>query len=553
MAAPSPTRSSAFTTSDIDLATEGGRGFLQERVGLFGKVGFLISLGFYVLGALALALTSPAAIVWSYSVHGANLLHLTTTAGLGVMWLVCTKGPRFAVPVLRAFDTAATFAVCASPAVAQVVWGRELPGQHFIMLLVVSNVAVARAVFVPSRPGRTCRLTLASVTPTVIAAFAVDASVRVAGGYAPFPIVAVLWSLCAVAIATVTSQVIYGLRQQVREASQLGQYTLEEKLGEGGMGAVYRARHALLRRPTAVKLLPLEKAGEANVRRFEREVQLTAELSHPNTVSIFDYGRTPDGVFYYAMEYLEGLDLETLVRADGAQPAARALHVLTQVAGALAEAHERGLIHRDVKPANIILCERGGMSDVAKVVDFGLVKQIEGTPLDPGLTRVDAIAGTPLYISPEALTAPEKVDGRSDLYGLGAVGYFLLTGQTVFGGRSVVEIASHHLHTAPVPPSERLGSPVPPKLEAAILSCLAKDQELRPRSARELLRLLVGCEDAGGWGEDLGRLWWETRGRAIRAEREARKAKPGEASSLPSLSVVLDEGRYHSRSQPPPR
>jgi len=270
-------------------------------------------------------------------------------------------------------------------------------------------------------------------------------------------------------------------------------------------------------------------------------------------VSIFDYGRTPDGVFYYAMEYLEGLDLETLVRADGAQPAARTLHVLTQVAGALAEAHERGLIHRDVKPANIILCERGGMPDVAKVVDFGLVKQIEGAAADPGLTRVDAIAGTPLYIAPEALTAPEKVDGRSDLYGLGAVGYFLLTGQTVFSGRSVVEIASHHLHTVPVPPSERLGSRVPPKLEAAILSCLAKHQEQRPRNARELLRQLGACEDAGLWREDEGRLWWETRGRAIRAERDAQKAEPGAASSLPTLSVVLDEDRYHSRTGPPPR
>ena len=540
MAEPSKTRSLMFST-DVDLATEGGRAFLQERVGLFGKVGFLISLGFYLLGALALALTGPAAIVWRYSTHGANLVHLATTAGLGLMWLACRSGPAFRVSTLRAFDVAATLAVCASPAIAQLVWGRELPGQHFVMLLVVTNVAVARAVFVPSRPGRTFRLTLASVAPTVIASFAVDASVRVAGGYAPFPVVAVLWSLCGVAIATVTSQVIYGLRQQVREACQLGQYTLEEKLGEGGMGAVYRARHALLRRPTAVKLLPLEKAGEANVRRFEREVQLTAELSHPNTVSIFDYGRTPDGVFYYAMEYLEGLDLETLVRADGAQPAARTLHVLKQVTGALAEAHGRGLIHRDVKPANIILCERGGVADVAKVVDFGLVKHIEGTSADPGLTHADAIAGTPLYISPEALTAPETIDGRADLYGLGAVAYFLLTGQPVFQGRTVVEIASHHLHTAPTPPSERLGSPLPPQLEATVLACLEKDKERRPRSAHALLRALSECGDLGGWSEDEARLWWETRGRAIRAERLARKKSPADVSSLPLLSIALDD------------
>jgi eukaryotic-like serine/threonine-protein kinase len=542
MADQGPTRSAAFSTADVDLATEGGRAFLQERLGLFGKVGFLISLAFYLLGALALALTGPVAIAWRYSIHGANLLHLATTAGLGLMWFVCGRAQAFPVPTLRVFDVAATFIVTASPAVTQLVWGHDLPGHHFIMLLIVTNVSVARAVFVPSRPGRTCRLTLVSVVPTVLAASAVEASVRVAGGYAPFPIVAVLWSLCAVAIATVTSQVIYGLRQQVREASQLGQYTLEEKLGEGGMGAVYRARHALLRRPTAIKLLPLGKAGEANVKRFEREVQLTAELSHPNTVSIFDYGRTPDGVFYYAMEYLEGLDLETLVRADGAQLPARALHVLKQVAGALAEAHDRGLIHRDVKPANIILCERGGVADVAKVVDFGLVKSIEGTPSDPGLTRVDAIAGTPLYISPEALTAPETVDGRSDLYGLGAVGYFLVTGQTVFEGRTVVEIASHHLHTKPTPPSERLGSPLPPRLEAVILACLEKDKERRPRNAHGLLQTLAACDDVGVWREDEARGWWETRGREIRAERSARLSGAGKVSSLPALSVVL-EGR----------
>jgi eukaryotic-like serine/threonine-protein kinase len=540
MADPSSIRSTGVTTSDVDLATEGGRAFLQERLALFSQVGFLISLGFYLLGALALASTGPLAIAWRYSVHGANLLHLTTTAGLGVMWLACRRGPAFRVSILRALDVAATLVVCASPALTQLVWGRELPGQHFVMLLIVTNVSVARAVFVPSRPARTCRLTLASVAPTILAAFAVDASVRVSGGYAPFPIVAVLWSLCAVAIATVTSQVIYGLRRQVRAASQLGQYTLEEKLGEGGMGAVYRARHALLRRPTAIKLLPLEKAGEANVKRFEREVQLTAELSHPNTVSIFDYGRTPDGVFYYAMEYLEGLDLETLVRADGAQPAARALHVLKQVAGALAEAHDHELIHRDIKPANIILCERGGLYDVAKVVDFGLVKHVEGTLGDPELSRADTIAGTPLYISPEALTAPETVDGRSDLYGLGAVGYFLLTGQTVFEGRSVVEIASHHLHTRPTPPSERLGSPLPPKLEAVVLLCLEKDKERRPESAHALLQELAGCDDVGVWLEDEARLWWDTRGRSIRAERHAQK---GEEISLPTLSVALDDRR----------
>jgi serine/threonine protein kinase len=251
--------------------------------------------------------------------------------------------------------------------------------------------------------------------------FATEATLRLA-------VWKVMWLVVAVAVATACSRVIYGLRREVRLARRLGQYTLEEKLGEGGMGVVYRARHALLRRPTAVKLLKGERLGEASLRRFEREVLLTASLSHPNTVSVYDFGRTPDGVFYYAMEYLEGLSLEQLVAEEGAQPPGRVVHVLRQVLGALAEAHGVGLVHRDVKPDNVILCERGGLSDVAKVVDFGLVKDLDAAD---ALSHEGMLVGTPLYLAPEAIRSPDT-DPRADLYSLGAVAYFLLTGKHVF-------------------------------------------------------------------------------------------------------------------------
>ena len=297
------------------------------------------------------------------------------------------------------------------------------------------------------------------------------------------------------------------LRRAVIEAQRLGQYTLAEPLGEGGMGVVYRAHHGMLRRPTAIKLLRSERVSAADLARFEREVQLTAKLSHPNTVTVFDYGRTPEDVFYYAMELLEGADLEKLVIISGPQPPARVRHLLTSVADALSEAHDIGLIHRDIKPSNIILCRQGGYLDVPKVVDFGLVRKLD-EDIDPSLTGRGQIMGTPLYMCPEMIRSPDSADARSDLYALGAVGYYLLTGQHVFTGTSVQEICAAHVGAVPVPPSERLGAVVPAELESVLLSCLEKDPAARPQSAAELRERLMACRDVGGWSQDDARAWW---------------------------------------------
>ncbi len=300
--------------------------------------------------------------------------------------------------------------------------------------------------------------------------------------------------------------VIFGLRKEVK---QLGQYTLEAPIGSGGMGVVYRAHHAMLRRPTAVKLLAPEKTGEDNLNRFEREVQFTSQLSHPNTVAIYDYGRTPDGMFYYAMEYLDGINLSRLVAKDGPQPEARVIHLLMQACGSLAEAHSVGLVHRDIKPSNLMLCERGGLQDVVKVLDFGLVRQIDHPDEKSLADATGSLTGTPLYLSPEAIREPREVDAQSDLYQLGAVAYFLLTGGHVFSGNSPVEVLSHHLHSAPEPPSARLGRVVPADLEDLILSCLEKGKSRRPAGAAALREALARCQDAGKWSQEDARAWWE--------------------------------------------
>jgi eukaryotic-like serine/threonine-protein kinase len=296
--------------------------------------------------------------------------------------------------------------------------------------------------------------------------------------------------------------------QKAAIASQkLGQYTLETKLGSGGMGIVYKGHHAVLRRPTAIKLLDVDKVNDSSLERFEREVQITSQLNHPNTVSIYDYGRTPEGVFYYAMEFLDGIDLQSLVEKYGPQPEHRVIHVLQQICGSLYEAHLQGLVHRDIKPANIMLNRRGGEPDFVKVLDFGLVKAVDDQK-QAGLTAANALTGTPLYMSPEAIQTPNAIDPRSDLYAVGAVGYFLLTGKPVFDAANLIELCQLHIAQEPTPPSERLGRPISADLETVLLNCLNKSRAKRPQTARELALQLLRCNAAGRWSLEEADIWW---------------------------------------------
>jgi serine/threonine-protein kinase len=316
------------------------------------------------------------------------------------------------------------------------------------------------------------------------------------------------WIGVAAAIAVFSSLRIETLRRQASAARKLGQYVLKEKLGAGGMGEVYRAEHVLLRRPCALKLIRPERAGDPkNLRRFEREVQITATLTHPNTVQIYDYGHAVDGTFYYVMEYLPGTTLEELVKREGPLPPARAIHLLRQICGALQEAHARGLIHRDVKPGNVMVCERGGIPDVAKLLDFGLVLA-QGVGQDGDrLTQEGAIAGTPAYVSPEQASGREDLDARSDIYSVGCLAYFLLTGQPPFAGRPAVRMLAAHMYEPPAPPTTHRPD-VPVDLEGVVLRCLAKDPTERYPTAQNLESALAGCLLVGRWTEEEAACWW---------------------------------------------
>jgi serine/threonine-protein kinase len=340
-----------------------------------------------------------------------------------------------------------------------------------------------------------------------------------AGGETPtiIRLVILCWPSYACAfVVVVPAKVIQRMSRRLKEAQELGSYHLIEKLGHGGMGEVWRAEHRLLARNAAIKLVRPEVLGARNehevqvtLRRFEREAQATAALNSPHTIQVYDFGITQEGTFYYVMELLAGRDLESLVREFGPLPAARTIYLLRQVCHSLADAHARGLVHRDIKPANIYVCRMGLDYDFAKVLDFGLVK-IRNRPNADSLTTIDqSTTGTPAYMAPECILGDVDVDRRADVYALGCVAYFALTGSLVFEADNSMQMLMHHLHTEPTRPSERSELPIPRELDDLVMACLRKDPAKRPQNAGELLGMAYDCHCTESWGQESARAWWQ--------------------------------------------
>jgi predicted Ser/Thr protein kinase len=497
----------------LEPSEVGGHTLLQRRLALYGKVLVVQSILYWLVYA----------IIWGPTVgFSRSLGHIASwdvvllTGIYSFYWIAARGRPRSA-PVLLATDIAGSLAIGIANVFLMLGDLGTISGV-FENLIGFICILLLRALIVPSTVKRTVLCGLLMCVPTILGvAFGPHRFDDQTLSWITMLGFSINWSVIALIFSGVASAVLYGLRRDVRDARRLGQYTLVEKLGEGGMGVVYRASHAMLRRPTAIKLLA--DGGDASLARFEQEVQLLAGLNHPNIVTVHDYGRTAQGSFYYAMELLDGMDLEKLVAADGPQLPERVIHLVRQAARGLHEAHVVGLVHRDIKPANVFVCRHWGEPDAVKVLDFGLAKNRADPPA--AVTGHDVVLGTPLYISPEALKGAALVDARSDIYSLGAVAYHLLTAEPVFAGASAFEVCAKHLHSAPIAPSERLGTPLPADLEAIVLRCLAKSPADRYPTAAELERALASCAAAADWSAERAREWWQRRGGTATPPRDA--------------------------------
>jgi eukaryotic-like serine/threonine-protein kinase len=519
----------------------------------------------------ASATPAPAAIPYELAEAGANRLAVLAllTGGIVLLLAIANRqifgrfGAASMNPAIWLGATAASLLLSFS--VAWIAWRRMLAPSALLDLGLVYEVAqafcisltfhevplradapprgwtpvavfiLAYPLIVPASRGKMILATLAAAAmdPLGLLVAIAAGNPRPPGG---FLIPMFLPTALAAGVAILLSRLVYQMTVEAEKGHEMGSYHLEELLGRGGMGEVWKANHRLLARAAAIKLIRSESFGSDGrelVHRFEREAKATAALRSPHTVDIYDFGTTEDGTFYYVMELLEGFDMETLVSRFGPLPPERAVHVLVQACHSLAEAHQGGLIHRDVKPANIYVCRYGLDWDFVKVLDFGLVKSAQVTA-EKGrpLTVAGVIAGTPGYMSPEMGLGNPDIDWRTDIYALGCVGYWLLTGKPVFdSGSSPMQSVMDHIQKSPPAASSRTTESIPPKLDEILLQCLSKDPNDRPQTMQELAESLLRVPLPNPWTPDRARAWWLENG-------SRHEAVPPADSSPPLVSIA---------------
>jgi serine/threonine-protein kinase len=482
---------------------------------LYAAVFFLADLGPPLLLEAHRAMMVSAVEYW---------LPATLSISVALVVAAVVTNPRLSPRTVAAIAIVFEIASCYGIAAAEFLQPRGLDFRNstWIGMSWVGVWMLLFTIVVPALPRRAVFTALAAAS---------SVGVMAAVSFAAYPppqmleahqffLVFVFPYLLVVAMAYVGARVLFALGNEVRKARELGSYHLLERIGQGGMGEVWRARHRLLARPAAIKLIRPQAvpsiAGSEAAKRFEREAHAIASLRSPHTVNLFDFGLADDGTFYYVMELLDGLDTERLVNRFGPMPPARVIHIVRQVCHSISEAESVSLVHRDIKPANIVLCRYGEDYDFVKVLDFGIVKAIQ----EPGaaetartitaLTLEHVVQGTPAFMAPEQVLGGLPVDNRTDIYAIGCLTYWLLTGVLVFTGDTPMQLLVQHAQAVPEPPSTRTASPIPTELDAIVLACLAKDPLLRPQTARELARQLAAVPVGSDWTPELARAWWDT-------------------------------------------
>ncbi len=471
------------------------------RLGMVSLCAAFSWVVFFILGELkgTFALECPAL---KYSLFVAGL-------ALSIGMFLLTRSPRISMPTLH--NLGLVYEVLSAAAIALKTNGLPWPEQ--LVLPGWSPVAVWVMVFplvVTNPPGRALLATIAAAAMDPLAVYFHHAL-----GFMDLPATSDMLrrftpNLVAVVIGGGASFVMFRINRSLEQAHALGSYHLVRLLGRGGMGEVWQADHRMLARTAAVKLIRNDDADNRDLmRRFEREARATAGLRSPHTIIVYDFGITHGGMFYYVMELLEGLNLSQLVKRFGPQPAERAVHFIRQACHSLHEAHSVGLVHRDIKPSNLFVCRYGCDVDFLKVLDFGLVK-VRKRDAEPGtmLTRQGMTTGTPAFMSPEMVLDEGPIDGRADIYALGCVAYWLLTGRLLFEAESPMKLMVMQAKDAPVPPSQRTELEIPPELERIVMSCLEKDPAARPQTARELAELLDAFTPASPWTPERAEEWW---------------------------------------------